>query len=259
MIFITFLYSLFTLFNPEKLPELRQPEKVAGAEFFLGYPRSGNNWTMAILQILTRRPIKEIQFVKRKVYSRVLDPLHLEIDPLKPTLYRTHLVLPVLEKIDPHKNKLLFVLRNYKECIVRECGYDPLKLENSVLTNSGGFKQYIDDLIFFDSGWKDEATKQLIYYEDLIMQPRHTVEKLLAFFQEKPAMLNDFFDNFEYWRTLVITKYSEVHHTMPSSQGDKKVFHTKDFPFETLQRIDQHIKREYPQLWEKYLSIYESK
>lgn len=249
MFFLFLLYTLFTFFSPAE---------ITNSTFFLGYPRSGNNWTMAILQILTHRPIKDIQFQKRKVYSQVLSPLDLPIDSSRPMLYRTHKVLPLLENADPSKNQLLFILRNFKECIVRECGYDPVQLENSILTESGGFKQYIDDLIFFDSGWKNETTKHLIYYEELISEPRQTIEKLLAFFDEKPSNLNDFFENFESWRQLVITKYSEVHTTMPSSNGDKKVFHTKDFPPEALQKIDRYIETKYPELWNKYLSIYKS-
>jgi Sulfotransferase domain len=256
-LFILFFCAFSSLNAITEPMDHSRPNSIENAEIFLGYPRSGNNWTMAILQITTQRRILPIHSYDIK-FSHVLYSLNFKTNPNKPILYRTHGVHPIMRQINHSKNKLLFILRNYKECIVRECGYDDKELKNSVLTNTGGFQMYINDLIFFDRDWKDSSTKMMIYYEDLISKPRETIEKLLTFFNEPLDNLDDFFDNYDYWKDLVLTKYHEVHNKVPSSGGDKKVFHSKDFSARKLKKIDSHIKETYPDLWAKYLSVYQS-
>lgn len=241
-----FLFAAFDFSHPESIENL---------EILLTKERSGTNWTIAILQILTRKPVALFDESKN-----VTNRLKLELDNTKSPLYRTHDVLPGMRKIDPSKNKLLMTLRNYKECVFRK-NKNPMQFYNDVISERGSFKHYIDNLRFFDS-WSNEETKHLIYYEDLITEPRENITHLLNFFDENTDNLDDFFNHYDYWRDLVMASYDKQHKVttkrMVSSNGDKTIFHSVEIPLFLQKKIDKHIKEHYPELWKKYLSRYET-
>ncbi|MES2272666.1 MAG: sulfotransferase domain-containing protein [Chlamydiota bacterium] len=257
--FLTVALVLFsTLFGSEYSANFNHPEQVQGVDIFLTYPRSGTNWTMGILQILTRKPVINLHLHGEAKFDKFhisVNRLGFDLDKTKSPLCRTH-TPDLIKKINRNKNKLLFNLRNYKECIVRNHFLSADELKNSVLNETSEFKKYIDNLKCFDN-WP-EQNKHIIYYEDLIKYPKIEIPKLLAFMNENAIDLESFYSNFDYWRNLVLGSYQNQHGLECSSGGDKEVFHSKEFPIETLKEIDQYIKGKYPHLWEKYLSRYET-
>lgn len=261
LFFFSFLFSL-NLTSSQPLIDISKPEKIEGAEFLLTYPRSGTNWVMTLLQILIKKPVRNANNPTKST-GLVLNRLNLPIDENKSILYRTHRVTTYLRKINPTKNKLLLVLRNYKECIVRQEKCTPESFFSIIIENKNPLIHYLDNLIFFDQ-WKDKNTKLLIYYEDLIHKPYETIEKLLVFFEERSVNVEDFFANYDHWKNQCLFSYIEQTsedlnkngHT--SSNGDKEVFHSKDFSPEIIQAADRHISKNYPELWKKYLKKYKS-
>ncbi|MFW9880575.1 MAG: sulfotransferase domain-containing protein [Candidatus Thorarchaeota archaeon] len=179
---IFFLCSLSFLYTQQKFIDLSKPKEIVEKEFLLGCKRSGNNWTIAILQILIGKPVRTVKNPEFENYGG-FNRLGLDLDQTKSILYRTHNIYPELRQIDQSKNKLIFIIRNYKECLVRGFKYTAKELYSVVLGDKAGFKHYIENLQFYEN-WKDE-TKFIIFYEDLIFKPQETIKKLLAFLNRR--------------------------------------------------------------------------
>lgn len=105
-----------------------------------------------------------------------------------------------LRLIDKSCNKLILILRNYKECLVSQNKYsargfvfDVIKSVNEEYQDS--FKSYITNLQYFEN-WENESTKLLIYYEDFVQYPEETISKIIEFFDEEPIDLDEFYKSY---------------------------------------------------------------
>ena len=235
---------------------ISHPRNITNAEFLVGYPRSGNNWTIALLQLLIGKEVRDANDPHKTRKDYVLNRLDLPLDESKPILYRAHDWPRALRKIDTKNNKLIVVIRNFKECLVRHNQYSPKQLLKATVGDGGEFKRYEKILKLFER-W-DENNRFMIFYEDLILYPKKTVACLLDFLDEKPDHMDEFFENFDYWKNKTLTSYKNQHGHKNSSGGKSPIFHIKDFPLKTLKKIDNHIKKTHPLLWKKYLYRYES-
>jgi len=256
--FLTLILFLSTIFSYES-PYLNwnELEKIENAEFLVTYPKSGTNWTVCILQILAGRQIQWATASSIEDNLLIHNRLRVPLNLTKPPIYRDHCPSVDYYNIDQSKNKLVVLLRNYKECIVRNLYITEKELVKEITSDQKHFSLYISNLNLYHN-WKDENTKLLIYYEDLIQKPRQTIEKLLAFLEEPLDGLEDFFDNYDYWKNKAISSYKRQYGHNISSGGQKEIHHSKDFSIQSLHKIDQHIQETYPELWENYLSRYAS-
>ena len=124
-------------------------EQEGEIQVLLTFPRSGTNLTLGVLQLLTHKPVESYN------PGFEVNRLNLDLDQSKVPLWRAHSYSHI-KHLDPNSNKLLMILRNYKECIVThekkmgKEGFAAQELRSSVLKNSGGFRGYIDNLRFFD-------------------------------------------------------------------------------------------------------------
>jgi len=251
-----FLSLLFTtaLFSHNFI-DWQHPDKIENAEFLVAYPRSGTNWTCALLQILCRKPIKNCNDPLDEK-SAVTNRLDLELDYSQPILYRAHDANDKIHTINHSKNKLIVLVRNFKECIVRERKCTEHEFYEIVGKKGPDFQLYLKNITLYHS-WKDPKTKLLIYYEDLIFKPRQTIEKLVNFL-EIETDLDHFFDNYEYWKSEVITSYKTQHNTLPSSGGNQEIFHSKDFSKEGLRKLDNYLMKTHSLFWNEYLFRYKT-
>ncbi len=241
-----------------------------GKIFFLSYMSSGTNLTTAMIQALTKREIAIIGGTPKKWvennHSRLkaFNRLNLELDLSKPPIWRTHNTKgkkgDIIRNANQDKNKLVMVVRNPKECLVRQCRYSEKTLIKSVLTNTGGFAHFISNLQFFDD-WSDENTKIIVYYEDLLDQPRTVAIKLLEFLEEDQRHLDFVFGDYEQFCEKVIKSYQSQTEERKnrSSGGNQKIFHSRKFSKRGMKKIDSHLRMNYPKLWDKYLARYETK
>jgi|GEM_PF-1099303 len=250
-----FCIAMYSILNPSTIPlDLEHPELIEGKEFYVTYPKSGTTLLHTIIQLLTKKELKRINHLEsNKSYNR----LDLELDFDKPTLFHSHNIKSFHKKIDPSKNSLIMILRNFKECIPSYKKFSSEELLNSIVLDKGPFKQYIKNLIYFDT-WANERTKLLIYYEDLISNPEETIKKIASFYhnQVEDDYLENLYDNYEdSWKKC----YKSYKKSFPTGRSDgcSLIFHSKDFPSDLVYSMDKHIKITYPHLWEKYLSRYE--
>ena len=210
--------------------------------FLLSSPRSGTNLVIGILQSLYCKPI--VGEGTELAHNR----LNLNLSQEKPIVFRTHYP-GRLQNVNQKKNKLLFVLRNFLECIhLRE-----KEFLNRVL-NKELLKSYIYRLDFYD---KWSGKKLLIYYEDLITDTEKTIYQLINFFDEELKIEpREFLKNLDDFKEKIYISYHNQHNYPRKSDGKSIISNSKDFSRNTVETINIYIKESYPELWDKYLKRY---
>jgi len=234
-------------------------EKVKNSQFLLTYHRSGTNMFIVTTQLLFRKPVRRLHDpFNAKGYQ--INLLELKLDNSRPTMYRTHIVRSCMDKIDKSCNKLILILRNYKECLVSQNKYSVRGFVFDVINSvneeyQDSFKSYITNLQYFEN-WENESTKLLIYYEDFVQYPEETISKIIEFFDEEPIDLDEFYKSYYEQIGKAYNSYKATSHHGKSNR--QLIYHSKNFPKDVLYTVDEHIEKTYPLLWEKYLNRYKT-
>jgi len=229
----------------------------SGQHFLLTYARSGTNLTSCYLQYFTGKPIK---FLFDETTFLAENRLKVPIDYSKQVLYRTHYPKD-LRKINHHTNKLLYIQRNYKECLYRH-NYDqfssPEDFEAQFTKNKVMVKEYMEGLETYDR-W-EPSLRLLIHYEDLLTDPVNTVATILDFFDEPIPYLTE--DLLKEISAKALLSYDKQHKNKGASgshsKGEDLFYHTRNFPRDILRAIDAAVEKNYPVLWNNYLNKYKS-
>jgi hypothetical protein len=249
--FLIFLFLIGAL-SFFSLREEFIPEK---GDLLLTYPRSGTNWTIGVLQAFSKRPVRFIHKPQLKQHLG-LNRLAVPIDESLPILYRTHSVTNAVKKLNQSQFRLLFTLRNYKECLVKEGQFTEKQFLEAVRLRDPLVEMYFENLRFFDQGWKNPETKHLIVYEEVISNPERVILDLLTFFKENLALFPEFFQNYSEWNEKMLSSYHGQHEKKGPSSQNQPIFHTQAFSKETLVEVDALLQERYPDLFEKYLKRY---
>jgi len=226
----------------------------------LNYPRSGSNF---------------LNYLIRNLYDKELWKNHGQTREFwePPRHWHSGSLLP-----GPHHYpfSLIFVLRNYKECITSltspNWAASPAYAKNAPLipmmkqdeyphatplAGSGGchLTYYLRLLKHYDELEKD---KMLVYYEDFILDPVATLEEVVKFLKNFDWFVSEeikqlFYDNIEMHRKI---SYGTPGRNR-SSDGKTLIYHS--YKISAVHRIntDNYIKKYYSHLWEKYLKRYE--
>jgi hypothetical protein len=266
-LFFLFLIP-FTILYASSVPNFKELDKTQDAVFFLSTPRSGTNLVSASLSAITRKPISWISW-KEKIfkpntplkdhpsYNRLGLPLVTE----EPLFYRTHDDFLQLNQIPSRCNKLIFITRNPKELLFRK-----FLTQNSSekIPDRKFIKEYLDKYLqtfqVYDSWFS--ANRSLVFYEDFIRRGDEILLELVQFMGEKPTHLLDFQTNKEKYMSMLLASYQEQHKTvlggLSARRGPTEIYYTKNAPLEVLTYIDDYIKKTAPNIWEKYLTRFQS-
>lgn len=178
----------------------------------LSYPRSGNSWVRYCVETLTNKktistliPPYDTSEGLNKLLSMGMSPMdknsltNTEYDEI--ILEKSHIWREEFDNIFNKKNnsRLILIVRDYKESIPRNTGYDNHKyfIES---------KKFNSNLVIFD---KTNLDKLLIYYEDLILHPKETLTKILKFLDEYNEMnLNSFIEKLPEHKKNSISVYN---------------------------------------------------
>ncbi len=233
------------------------PETIHHEQFLLSYPHSGAHLLLAITQKLTKKTLRHIDMPWLETTSLV-NPLSLERDFSKKSLYFTKNA-ELLTEIDSESNKMILLLRNYKECIPRWRFCNEVDLLESAKSCMGGFTSYLDNILCYHN-WSNPKTKLLIYYEDLVKKPRKVIYKLLNFLNESSEQLDVFMSDYPEFEEHLRRNFNTLapYNEKFSSKKDL-FFHSRKFSKETCKEIDGLLKDHYPTLWDTYLKKYETK
>lgn len=217
--------------------------------FLLSFPRSGNTWTRYCVEYLTKRPTGESPYltpenIKNEHINGPLGnffPLGTNLS--KPPLIKCHNLGTFISK----DYKLVTLVRNYKECLLRHSLYN--------LTDAKSYiRGYFSVLETYDN-WPEDK-KHLIYYEDLILSPKKILSKLLEFLEEEKTNLPSFMLNYSEHKKNALSIYNELTEHGSLSSGDDVLFHSKVISEDQLIPLDKLCENHNKRLYNLYLSRY---
>lgn len=240
--------------------------------FLLSFPRSGSTWLRYGIEAITKRPTGETPFLfpprikkpgkpgilysekNRVILNSPLSNIFSELD--------VNFSLPPVIKIHNINQRspkgendfLIVVIRDYKECLLSHAlrgssiSIEAIKKE---LTSSGWYLQVLET---FDK-WPQDR-KLLLYYEDLVLEPEMTFQKLARFFQTDQKNVSAFITDLEAHCSNAM--YIQQTYGDRSLSGGKSTnFHKKALPVEAQKSLDELCMENAPELTKKYLLRYQ--
>jgi len=264
------------------------------AEFLLlSYPRSGSTWLRYCIEFITERPTlgpdyhmlgfetpsKPIFLDKGAipvVHSHIDSPFFKEYIKNSPILLKRHEWLYEENKVKHSYKKVILLLRNYKEVMIRNdpglaermeaFKFNPSEddtMKNAFDANSGGY------ITLIRRYHEHEGYKTIVHYEDLILKPKETLESLIKSMdmlnEHSLARLNELMDKFEFHKNRSAEKYRRMNGGHNSAYVTNTVdnkdmeFHRKDKSFHMMEDFDKAVKKRWPELFDLYLKRYQER
>lgn len=211
----------------------------------LSYPRSGNSFVMYFIKrSMELNFINDCYFSSRNKKNIKTTKQDFEKAAKKSCgVFKEHSSLNC-NFFDQKNDNLIFIVRNYKECIVRHIpqtvsNYDRAQYE---------CKKYANNIIFYDS-WG--GPKKILYYEDLVNSFKKNYLPILDIINVNMDIHNNLFNNFQYHKQKCLEHYNKICDS--KTYGKKKIFHSELLSNETKRRFDSIVKNT---ITEKYITRY---
>lgn len=222
--------------------------------YILSYPRSGNTWIRYILEFLSKRPS---QGYNNRLDIALGERIDIGVDlTASPIAFKSHKLLNDINGTE----KLLVIIRDYKEAIVRHAKSGGFisqdQMRKHFIQQTEGKSNldvdYIDVIETYDI-W-DNDKKLLIYYEDLITNPILEINKIINFTDLKESIYKDeFFNNYDKHKNNSIVSYMPGSHT----KGNDLKFHSSSLSNSYIEFMTNHLKTNHNIVFNKYLKRYE--
>ena len=193
----------------------------------LSYPRCGRSWLCYIVRLLTDKVTDGLDAPR--------DDAILSVTHNDNQISHIHNSIP-----------LVLLLRNYKECIQRHCQQRP--------DGECQHGNYWRNVIAFD-GY--EGPKLVLYYEDLICEPRKTVELLASFMSIAKEKVDDFYHDYETHRLKSMAGYHPGCQT--SGTADGLLWHSRSMTPEDGIAWDKMLMERDVDIFDRYLRRYKVK
>ena len=239
-------------------PNFDNPRSVENTDVFLSFMRTGTNWLFTCIQALTNKPLYYVEHASKGQYGirKGINHLKINLDEAKKPLYHSH-ITDLVNQL-PRSNRLLLIIRNYKEVFIRRVRDNPEDFSQLIKRNKQ-FRVYCSYLNVYEK-W-DPQNRLLIYYEDLIQKPAETLKAVLNFLGENDDKLKHFMENFETYRQKTVQSYHRVQSSRGGSmsKGQDVLYHSRQVPTDLLKKTDAKMKKDYPHLWDSHLKRYETK
>lgn len=243
--------------------DFSKPENISNRVFILTNPKSGSHLLLYSIMKITQRPLRLRlplwHFENDPPYFSAENMMGYPLDFSKPTTYWGH-EYHLLKPLNHSGNKLIFILRNYKENIASQLTFQYKNtgidlgdyLLNEVLNEGMIFKEYILRLQLFHN-WNPRHRK-MVLFDDLTMHPEIFVPRVIHFIGDN-SEYHDFIDHYEDFKEELMKSYSKKGNRTGS--GEDLDFFSKKISSEILQAVDEHIRENYPTLWNNYLKNFE--
>lgn len=230
----------------------------------ISHPRSGNSFLRYVLEYVTKRPTLQINLWPQPL-QRLNCPLGLTFNCLDTNLdripiWKTHFAQQLQKHsfYQAEKVYMILLIRNYRENLLRDAHFrnraQELFDENgklNILWAKKLMQPFIENIEVVHS--HDVARTIVVYYEDLLHNPRLVIESLLAFLAEKNIYVDSFIEQFDFHKKNCLTVYNAS-----QSQGKDDLYYSKKIGIEKCRQIDSWVKKEYGHIYDIYLSRYAS-
>jgi hypothetical protein len=225
--------------------------------FLYSYPRSGNTWLRYIIEKLTE--------YRTKGYN---SNVGFEQGILKKTgsdkiVHKRH-GLPSDERIgkgiNDTKDKLILIVRDYKNVIVRHNINKISNIDNIFYSQTTGNNTNGLDYIYLLKMYQqwNESNRFLIYYEDLLKgdEKLNSIIKSLCSFLESEdcdCIVDDFINEYDFHKKQSINIYN----TTEQSLSKENTQHKDQISKEMLTKWQDHIVNDFPSIHEDFLRVYD--
>lgn len=227
-------------------------------------PRTGYHVAISSLQALTHRGQGSLDVKGHRIENTNI--LQVPIDRKKGAIFHSH------RPIEPWivKNtqaKVITILRNYREIAIRELYadnprakkmiHDMASLENLLLPRLQ--KYYIALLNNFDK--LPKSRRYMYKYEDMLLDPKNTLNGILEFLNESTENLDEFVANIDGHRKKILRYYDnywkKASQSGSVSKGSSVTYHSDNAPKYLVALVDQLLKTHVsPHIWDTYLAQY---
>ena len=210
----------------------------------VSYSRSGTNWIRYVIETISGSPTPG--------QNRVHEGQDYVID-------RAHCGFPEME----FHPEVLLLIRDYRECLVRhhQRSWHPQDdveefLEDKMVDQSPTW--YIKNIKEFE---KYDGKKEVIYYENEILKnPIKSVKKTASFLSLDPERTEKFINNVDEHVKRSVGLYKEGGHSSSTAESKDSMHHAKkNLTTKQLRDFDEYYSSRYPKIFEKYLSVYDSR
>lgn len=214
----------------------------------LSLPRTGSNWVRYWFEYFSSENTSE-----RNVLVETNHWGEQRTEKTNATLYKRH-KLSKEDIMNREIQKIVLVLRDYRECFVRHCRGRTFEKKIGRMTD------FTDNLYVYDSF---PGEKMIMYYEDFVSDPKTYMKEFL-----------DFVDVKNEWDDIDVAEHRDISVKLYESGGSDKVgsktrgapsltkgkadfkFHQKILDDETKLLLEQWFKAEHSEIHDKYLGRY---
>ena len=168
--------------------------------FIISYPRSGNTFLRYCIEYLSHRPTLDCRdgLNGSPIYANPMS--NITINNFNPIIRKEHHWEYISNYLNEN-SRIIFVLRDYKDCLLSHSIRKTLKYKFEELINK--IFHYLDLLYRFDDY---KHAKHLLYYEDFVENPSDSLRKIFDFL-EVPVDLDLFIKNFSYHKKKSLSLY----------------------------------------------------
>ena len=238
---------------------------LCGEEYLLcSYPRTANTWVRYMIETVFHYPTAGpgggfyrgvLPYGNRKKLFALADrefglPIHSKLKNREKIFLKIH----DLEAIENRNKPLILILRNFKECIPSQLKHSQQE-GNFLLTYLRMFQSeayYFENIRLFD---ERRGAKLLIYFEDLMENPRKELERLARFVGSPTDEIEKFVDNISTHKKTLLDYYKRIGHFHPNTYGKERDYFSREWTDHEKRLCDEEVKKTYPKLW-KYLRRY---
>lgn len=231
--------------------------------FLLSFPRCGNAWLRYCIEAISGAPSGESDKSQgiNRAFGCFVD--HIKTDWSIDIIRKVHR-MPNYKRgrqWESNRDRVILLVRNYKECIVRHLGTTNV---NKLISNTTGDCEkdvdYMSNILMYDS-WP-ESMKTLVYYEDFIVSPKLVLKQVFSFLKIDVTedKMNSFFDNYQFHKDKCLEIYSPGHKSYTRGDKDKLIFHSNQLSLQERIKWDSVLKKRFgKEIFNQYLSRYAEK
>jgi len=215
----------------------------------VSYPRSGTNWIRYVIEYLTQKPTPgETRLIRgNNIFYRAING-DFVID-------RAHNGEFIIKK----HPKVFFILRNYKECLIRQfktkwTDYPNIQtfLEDESLHTP--CKWYVKNIDVFN---RYQGDKKLLYFEDMIENPIEFIDDLVEFLNLPTKRLANLKENLtDHQKTSVGLYTKRGKESFTNGKKENLKIHSSTLSKNQLLEFDSYFTTNFPEITEKYLNRY---
>ncbi|MBI5274770.1 MAG: sulfotransferase domain-containing protein [Chlamydiales bacterium] len=229
--------------------------------FLLSEIHSGNTWCRYCIESLTKRPTMQSTDLRLANLPIGFTYQDLHTDLFASMIWKCHdpsymnRVYKMLNKnFNATKDKLILLLRNYKECSYKRWKL-PNRIQGELFDKDCA---YFSNIYLYDK-WP-EHNRLLIYYEDLMLNPKPVLIQLVQFLGQAHPDIDEFLEKLEFHQERSIRlfeqNFGKSESTKDNSLTQSLIYHQKKLPPSFWQEVDDWIIEHHPSLVEKYLQSY---